>query len=175
MKCVKRSGWEHVPKKTKARIKGKNKVTDSTNSMLNDLNDVTRQGVERERKRKFDAHFSVRTFPSHPSYPIPFYQFTSILMGDFFPRFATTSRFTNISQSGGIGQRMMKEKTIPQLPCTHQSRMLMRVFRNRNTNGLPEREILPTFPVARTWQAQTSPNPPFPSTRYIRNVLCVIG
>lgn len=31
------------------------------------------------------------------------------------------------------------------------------------------------LPVARTWQAQTSPKPPFPSTRYIRNVLYVTG
>lgn len=31
------------------------------------------------------------------------------------------------------------------------------------------------FPVARTWHAQTSPNPPFPSTLYIRNVFFVTG
>jgi hypothetical protein len=31
------------------------------------------------------------------------------------------------------------------------------------------------LPVARTWQAHTSPNPPLPKTRYIRKVLYVTG
>jgi len=31
------------------------------------------------------------------------------------------------------------------------------------------------FPVARTWHAHTSPKPPFPSTRYMRNVYLVTG
>lgn len=31
------------------------------------------------------------------------------------------------------------------------------------------------LPVARTWQAHTSPNPPLPNTRYIRKVLYVTG
>jgi hypothetical protein len=31
------------------------------------------------------------------------------------------------------------------------------------------------FPVARTWHAHTSPNPPLPRTRYIRKVLYVTG
>jgi hypothetical protein len=31
------------------------------------------------------------------------------------------------------------------------------------------------LPVARTWQAHTSPNPPFPSTLYILNVFFVTG
>lgn len=31
------------------------------------------------------------------------------------------------------------------------------------------------FPEARTWHAHTSPNPPFPKTRYSRNVSLVTG
>lgn len=115
--------------------------------MLSDLNDVTQS-----RNSTLDLFSQLLPLPLHwrvRFYLSLFYHFPNphVVFVFFHPQLATTSRFTNISQSKRIRHGMEIQKQLPNCQCMHSDgtdRMLkcVGVFGKRNTIGIAD-EILP--------------------------------